>query len=120
MCFFIYFFVICNFTIMEADVFALPIWCDECLYNLALDHFPLPEVLQDELVAWIHDYGKWIDWSTDEIIPGGVQLEQQHNERGEMLAEQMKAVLEGKYMVRFVPSTFARRHCKEESVQLER
>lgn len=98
---------------VEADVFSYPFWCDECLYNLALDHFPLSEELQDELEAWIHDYGKWIDWATDEIIPGGVKLEQQHNARGEMLAEQVKAALEGKFMVRFVPSTFAKRHCKE-------
>ena len=98
---------------VEADVFAFPFWCDECLYNLALDYFPISEELENALVAWIHDYGKWIDWATDEIIPDGVLLEQQHNERGEMLTEQVKAALQGQFTVRFVPSTFAKRHCKE-------
>ena len=97
---------------VEADISADPIWCDRCLSNLNVDDFTLTDELKNELQAWIYDYGKWIDWENDGIMPNGVLLEQQHNERGALLAAKVKLALDGQYRVVFSPSTFAMKYSK--------
>ena len=88
---------------VEADIGADPLWCNDCHSNLEVEEFPLPEALKEELFVCV-------DWETDGIVPNGVILEQQHNERGAELAKKVKQVLEGQYEVVFSPSTFAKKY----------
>lgn len=92
---------------VEADISADALWCDRCLTNLAAEDFIQSVELKRELQLWINDYGTWIDWKNDGIMPNGVMLERQHNERGGALAAKVKRALEGKYSVVFSPSVFA-------------
>lgn len=93
---------------IEADIGADPLWCNNCHSNLEVDEFPLSKALKKELFEWIDAYGTWIDWEKDGIVPNGVALEEQHNERGEELTKKVKQELERQYEVVFSPSTFAR------------
>ena len=93
---------------VQADISADPLWCDRCLTNLDIDDFSLSKGLKQDLQEWIYDYGKWIDWENDGIVPNGVLLEQQHNDRGAELTKKVKQALEGQYEVVFFPSTFAK------------
>lgn len=93
---------------MEADVGADPIWCVECGCNLNLEDTPLSNELKKELIDWASMYGKWIDWNSDEIISNGIQMEEEHNRQGEILTEQTKQELGGKYRITFSPSTMGR------------
>lgn len=95
---------------VEADISADPLWCARCYSNLNLEDFKIPNGLKQELQRWIYDYGTWIDWENDGIVPGGVLLEEQHNVRGIALTEKVKQVLEGQYEIVFSPSTFAKRN----------
>ena len=93
---------------VQADISADPLWCDRCLTNLDVEDFTLSKGLKQDLQEWIYDYGKWIDWENDGIVPNGVLLEQQHNDRGAELTKKVKQALDGQYEVVFSPSTFAK------------
>ena len=85
-----------------------PIWCDWCMCNLDLAELSLSSVLESELWDWMGSYGTWIDWDKDRILPNGIELEAAHNTQGKALTEKVKKELEGKYTIRFSPSTMAR------------
>lgn len=93
---------------VEADIGADALWCDRCRYNLDIEQFSLTDALKKELAAWIDDYGTWIDWKNNGIVPNGVLLEQQHNDRGVRLTEKVIIALAGQYQVVFSPSIFAK------------
>lgn len=97
---------------VEADISADPLWCGRCLSNLDMDNFTISIALKRELQAWVNDYGTWIDWGNDGIMPNGVLLEQQHNELGALLTAKVKLALDGQYQVVFSPSTFAMKYSK--------
>jgi hypothetical protein len=59
-------------------------------------------------MKWAMMYGEWIDWSKDTLRPGGIELEDKHNNRGQQLTEKVKQELGVKYIVRFSPSSLAR------------
>ena len=61
-------------------------------------------------MEWISNYGEWIDWNNDGIVPSGIELEEKHNRRGLKLTEKIQKELEGKFKVSFSLSTFAKRH----------
>lgn len=94
---------------VEADFSAEPLWCAECFTNLQSDRFSLPEALMTALYEWIGDYGTWIDWETDGVVAGGVELEAAHNKRGAELTELVKQELP-QFDVVFSPSTYAVRN----------
>lgn len=96
-------------TKVEADFSAEPLWCTECFANLECDVFSLPEELVTALYEWVDDYGTWIDWETDGVVAGGVELEAAHNKRGAELTELVKQELP-QFDVVFSPSTYAVRN----------
>ncbi|MGN7312735.1 hypothetical protein ACTHQ4_16720 [Alkalicoccobacillus gibsonii] len=98
---------------VEADVGADPIWCLTCGCNLELSNFQLSTLLAKELREWAELYGKWIDWDTDTLIPNGIQMEDDHNEAGILLAEKLKRELFGSYTVTFIPSSMARMYANK-------
>lgn len=65
-----------------------------------------------ELRQWILQYGQWIDWENDGILPNGVALEEEHNDEGLKLTKKVQKELAGKYRVSFSPSTFAKNMSK--------
>ncbi|WP_017186582.1 hypothetical protein [Alkalibacillus haloalkaliphilus] len=94
---------------VEGDVGADPFWCHHCMCNLDSEEFPISIELRDELMKWILKYGEWINWSNDEVVSNGVELEEEHNRIGRLLTEKVKKELRGDYKVSFSPSTFAKR-----------
>ncbi|WP_335808474.1 hypothetical protein [Halobacillus litoralis] len=66
---------------VEGDVGADPIWCNQCNCNLDLEEVPIELHLKLELMKWIEEYGAWMDWCKDGIIPNGVELEKEHNKK---------------------------------------
>ncbi|QDQ01855.1 hypothetical protein FOH38_15925 [Lysinibacillus fusiformis] len=106
----------CNKTYdlkVEGDIAADAIWCNKCYSNFDIEYVPLSIKLKAELMEWILQYGKWIDWENDGIFPNGVELEEKHNNEGLKLTEKVKKELAGKYKVSFSPSTFAKRHANK-------
>ncbi|QOV10217.1 hypothetical protein [Viridibacillus arvi] len=95
---------------VEADIGADPIWCNKCYSNFDIEDVPISIKLKVELQEWILQYGKWIDWKNDGIVPNGVELEEIHNKEGLILTEKVQKELAGKYKVSFSPSTFAKRN----------
>ena len=93
---------------VEADFSADPLWCHKCSTNLDSEDFPLSEALKKELFEWVDAYGTWIDWETDGIVAGGVDMETAHNARGAELTERVRKELP-QYEVHFSPSTYAKR-----------
>lgn len=94
---------------VEADFSADPLWCAQCYINLDSEDFSLSETLSSALFEWVGDYGTWIDWETDGVVAGGVELEAAHNKRGAELTELVKQELP-QYDVVFSPSTYAARN----------
>ncbi|MER1998211.1 MAG: hypothetical protein ABS882_00435 [Lysinibacillus sp.] len=94
---------------VEAAYSAEPLWSAECFTNLGSYRFSLTESLVTALYEWIGDYGTWIDWNTDGVVAGGVELEAVHNKRGAELAELVKQQLP-QFDIVFSPSTYAVRH----------
>jgi hypothetical protein len=88
----------------EADFSADPIWCNVCGWNLDIEDFPLSDKLQEELIEWVKEYGKWIDLETDTLIENGLNLVENHNEKGLQLFQEVKKQLGEKYPIVFVPS----------------
>lgn len=98
---------------VEGDVGADPIWCNRCNCNLDIEEVPISLGLKSELMKWIRQYGDWIDWDKDEIVPNGIKLEEEHNKQGLNLTKQVQKELEGQFTVSFSPSTFARRYANK-------
>ncbi|MES1041076.1 hypothetical protein FOA20_16620 [Peribacillus simplex] len=90
---------------VEGDVGADPIWCNQCGCNLDIEDFPISNKLIRELNEWAKMYGEWIDWDEDKWLPNGNELEEEHNKQGLNLTEKIKKELEGKYKIKFSPST---------------
>ncbi|MDQ0205710.1 hypothetical protein [Alkalicoccobacillus murimartini] len=99
---------ICNRDIfnikIEADIAADPFWCSHCGCNLDIDDFPLSRSLKKELINWVTEYGRWLDWSTEEWLPGGKKLEVEHNSYGLLLTEKVKSELGEAYSIHFSSS----------------
>jgi hypothetical protein len=98
---------------IEADVVADPIWCNRCGCNLDLEDIPISNELKRELMEWAARYGEWIDWEKDELLPNGIEFEEEHNKQGAKLTEKVKKELGGKYKIKFSPSTSARLYASE-------
>ncbi|MBA4536816.1 hypothetical protein H1Z61_06560 [Bacillus aquiflavi] len=95
---------------LEADIGAEPIWCLECGYNLDLDGLRITDDLLREIEHWSSIYGEWIDWDSDTLKPNASELEYKHNSIGENLANKLAAQLNGKYKIKFSPSSIARKY----------
>lgn len=95
---------------IEGDMGADPIWCDFCMCNLDLEDFSLSSTLVKELWEWMREYGDWMDWDQDRVLPKGIELEIIHNTEGKALTEKVQKELKGKYSVRFSPSTMAQKY----------
>lgn len=98
---------------VEADVGADPIWCKTCGFSLELADFKLSTSLAKELREWADLYGHWIDWDTDTLIPNGIEMEDDHNNTGILLAEKLKKEWFGSYTVTFIPSSMARMYANK-------
>ena len=55
----------------------------------------------------------WIDWDEDKLLPNGIELEEEHNKQGLNITEKVKKELEGKYRIKFSPSTMARMYANK-------
>ncbi|ASS95613.1 hypothetical protein BS1321_17900 [Peribacillus simplex NBRC 15720 = DSM 1321] len=98
---------------VEGDVGADPIWCNQCGCNLDIEDIPISNKLIRELIEWVNMYGEWIDWDEDKLLPNGIELEEEHNKQGLNLTEKIKKELEGKYRIKFSPSTMARMYANK-------
>ncbi|GAE37420.1 hypothetical protein [Halalkalibacter akibai] len=93
---------------IEGDVGAEPIWCSKCGCNFDLEDISFSNELKDELGSWANEYGNWIDWDKDKIVPAGIEMEEEHNKKGIILTDKVKKELGGKYRITFSSSTMAR------------
>lgn len=93
---------------VEGDVGADPIWCNKCGCNFDIEDIPISNELKRELIEWVNMYGEWIDWDKDKLLSNGIELEEEHNKQGVNLTRKIKNELEGKYSMKFSPSTMAR------------
>lgn len=93
---------------LEGDVGADPIWCRRCGCNLEIENLLISEELAEELSLWAAKYGEWIDWSSDELLPNGIELEDIFNQKGSILTGKLKRELDGRYTMTFMPSSSAR------------
>ncbi|MEK3798075.1 hypothetical protein MHI18_07305 [Peribacillus sp. FSL H8-0477] len=98
---------------IAGDVGADPIWCNRCGCNLDIEDIPISIELIRELKEWINMYGEWIDWDKDILLSNGIQLEEEHNEKGLNLTEKIKDELKGEYKIIFSPSTTVRTYEKK-------
>ncbi|MBM7603713.1 transcription elongation factor Elf1 [Metabacillus crassostreae] len=89
---------------VEADIGADPIWCNQCGYNLDIEDFKISKNLEEKLMDWISQYGKWIDWSTDTLMPNATEMEAIHNANGEKLTQELATELSIEGEVVFSPS----------------
>ncbi|WP_226668164.1 hypothetical protein [Metabacillus litoralis] len=90
---------------VEADLGADPLWCNKCGINLDLDHFMISNELKEKLINWMNQYGEWIDWSTDTLIPTAKEMEDRHNTEGENLTKLLAKELAPEVKVEFSPAT---------------
>ncbi|GAA1382984.1 hypothetical protein [Peribacillus frigoritolerans] len=86
---------------VEGDIGADPIWCNKCGCNL--DIGLISNTLTNEL----------IEWDEDKLLPNGIELEEEHNKQGLTLTDKIKKELEGKYRIKFSPSTMARMYANK-------
>jgi predicted hydrocarbon binding protein len=68
----------------------------------------ISEELKNAMEQWAFEYGKWINWDKDQLLPNGITLEDNHNRHGLKLTEKLKHELSGEYRVFFSPSSMAR------------
>ncbi|CAH0418369.1 hypothetical protein [Periweissella ghanensis] len=90
---------------IEADMGADPLWCAVCGDNLDTYDVPLTADLQAALNTWANDFGSWVDWETEQLIPGEQFTEVAHNQAGRVLTTKVQAELGTAYQVNFIPST---------------
>jgi hypothetical protein len=95
---------------IEDDVAADPLWCIHCGCNLDIEAMPISNKVKRELIKWASEYGSWIDWDLDEILPRGIDMETEHNRQGEILFERLKQELGGRYNFKYTSSTMGRRY----------
>ncbi|MFU2018851.1 hypothetical protein ACM6Q7_28240 [Peribacillus butanolivorans] len=98
---------------VEGDVGADPLWCNQCGCNFDLEDIPISNKLKSELMEWANKYGEWIDWDQDQLIPNGIEIEEEHNKQGAKLTEKVNKELRGKYRIRFSSSTMARMYANK-------
>lgn len=96
------------------DVGAEAIWCDECYCNLEICDMPISKNLKVQLIMWDQQYGEWMDWNKDSLLPNGLQLENEHNRIGELLTVAVRHEFGEKYKVRFSPSPSARMYANRD------
>ena len=101
---------------IEGDIGADPVWCSDCGCNLELEDFPFPADLAAKLEAWVQTYGEWMDWETERLKPGGLEMEAAFNAKGQALTEQAAEQLAG-YTITFSPSTSASEYDKLDNQQ---
>ncbi|MGG3805440.1 hypothetical protein [Metabacillus fastidiosus] len=89
---------------IEGDMGTDPFWCNICGFNLEMEGLPISDELAEELSSWIVQYGEWIDWENDTLLPGAIQLEEEFNQAGAVLAEKAKQELDGKYKITYSPA----------------
>lgn len=90
---------------VEADMGADPLWCAVCGDNLDTFDVPLTANLQAELNTWANAFGSWVDWETEQLIPGEQFTEVAYNQVGRALTAKVKVELGTDYQVNFNPST---------------
>ncbi|TYS55078.1 hypothetical protein FZC83_09020 [Rossellomorea marisflavi] len=93
---------------IEGDVGADPIWCHSCGSNLEFEELALSDLLSKELAEWGKSYGEWIDWDSDKLRSGGIEMEEVFNQKGSELASRVKKELVGRFDSIYLPSTSAR------------
>ncbi|WP_077303086.1 hypothetical protein [Virgibacillus pantothenticus] len=91
--------------IIEADIGADPAWCKHCRCNLDIEDLPISQGLMDELEAWSAQYGKWIDWEKEQLLPHAAQQEFAYNEGGYTLLHKLQAELRSTYSIQFIPGS---------------
>ncbi|WP_347230857.1 hypothetical protein [Bacillus sp. LL01] len=69
--------------------------------------------MKNELIEWANKYGEWIDWDHDQLIPNGIEMEEEHNKQGAKLTEKVKKELRSKYRIKFSSSTMARAYANK-------
>lgn len=90
---------------IEADIGADPIWCKHCRCNLDIEDLSISKGLKKEIEAWSVQYGKWIDWEKDQLLPHAKQEEFIYNEAGYTLVHKLQAELRSAYSIQFKPSS---------------
>jgi hypothetical protein len=100
---------------IEADVGADPIWCNRCGCNLDIEGVPISNELGEELSSWAMKYGEWFDWDKDKLLPNGLEMEDDFNQKGVTLVEKLKQEIEGNYKIKFLPSSSARFYPKKQN-----
>ena len=98
---------------IEGDVGTDPVWCHQCSCNFDLEDIPISNELKSELMEWGTQYGEWIDWDTDKLIPNGIEMEEEHNKQGAKLSEKVMNELKEKYRIKFSPSSMARSYANK-------
>lgn len=89
---------------LEGDIGSDPIWCKLCGCNLDSEDLPISKELANNLTNWAFQYGKWIDWEADKLLPYASEREKQFNENGLILTEKLQRELGVSYTVDYVPS----------------
>ncbi|GAF15083.1 hypothetical protein JCM19046_4649 [Bacillus sp. JCM 19046] len=102
---------------LEGDVGADPFWCMECGCNLELEDLPLSGELKAALAQWAEQYGNWIDWNKDQLLPDGVMREDHHNQEGRRLSAIIKGELKNRYDLQFIPSSMARMYASRSKLR---
>ncbi|MGE6631751.1 DUF1835 domain-containing protein [Bacillus sp. NPDC077027] len=97
---------------IEGDYGADPFWCGHCGCNLEVEDFPVSDALYQELFSWAMAYGRWFDEETDELLPSGVELEDEYNQSGVLLTEKVRSELGSTYHVEYAPSVTAKHIAK--------
>ncbi|WP_235991659.1 hypothetical protein [Metabacillus schmidteae] len=98
---------------IEGDVGADPIWCNKCGCNIDMEDLPVSVELADELSEWALKYGEWIDWDKDRLRNKGIEIEEEFNKLGVVLAERVKQEIGNNYKIKFFPSTSARLYTRK-------
>ncbi|ARF15956.1 hypothetical protein SporoP17a_00730 [Sporosarcina ureae] len=64
--------------------------------------------MNGKLHKWLLEYGKWINWDQDVLYSNWIQMEDEHNEMGELLTIEVREELGEGFLVPFSPSSSAR------------
>ena len=105
---------------LEADFSADPIWCDICNWNLDLIALPLSIELEEEMRQWTLEWGKWINWNTDQLVTNAVLLEKAHNEWGLKLFHKIKSELGNMFYLKFSPSNSVEAYLQRDQYETDR
>jgi hypothetical protein len=89
---------------VNADFSADPVWCNFCKCNLEFEELSISSELREELSDWAAEYGNWINFEEDSLVENAIEIEKNHNKKGEVLAQKLKFELSKEYTVSFEPS----------------